>query len=919
MNKAIAEQAERIFLEASSLEPGEREVYVARACAGNMELQQEVMLLLDGAARSSRYFAELPDRLGIPELLDDLAESAVVVGSCGQQFGPYTLTTHIGSGGMGAVWHAVRSDGQFEGEVAIKLLAQKSGSVALQRFSLEGRYLAKLTHANIARLLDAGVAEGNQPYLVLEYVDGTPIDQYCDAQNLDIEHRIRLFLFVLEAVAHAHAHLIVHRDIKPSNVLITRDGTVKLLDFGVAKLLSDNQASGGHLLTREMGAALTPEFAAPEQLAGTSITTATDVYSLGLLLWLLVTGKSPRDTATIKSLSELRAVANSEPASMHTAVTEDADMERVRQAARRRSAAPSEFLKTLRTDLDTVVRKALAPEPNDRYATAEAFASDLQHYLRNEPVIAQNPTVVYRARKFVRRHRGGVLTAMLMFTALVSAAIITTWQSVEARRQRDNALYQQQRVQASNEFLQLLLSEIGPDSKPLTLVELLDRGVALLDRQFGAEERFIGRTLYDVSLFYATLGKIDEQVALLERASGIASELEDWDLLATVTCAQARAQLMNDMEVSGARLQQGKQALQKTRFDSADGKQECFRAEALLLEAAGDRDGAINAFRSALTAIESSPVRSDAARATILNDLAEQYFKADRANEALAVNAELLEIMDRTGRGGTLGTFIYLLNRAAILSRMGEVREASVAQLQAMQRVESLEATGQTPVGAWAHYANSLLRLGRYDEALSTANAGLEAATAAANSRWVAGYEMLIGKALARAGRGAEAGPHLAVAESIYSETAGANERLLDAIALTRAEISLRNGDEVTARDAIMAILNKTGYPQRKEEPGLASILWTTANMALATGDAVAAEQYATDNLQIVSAVARDPTLSADVGQALLQRAKARHMLGRNSDAVRDLERAIPSLVNGFGDEHSETAEARELLTLLMQ
>ena len=713
---------------------------------------------------------------------------SVLVGKPGQQFGPYALTRHVGSGGMGAVWRANRSDGQFEGDVAIKLLAQKSSGAALQRFNLEGRYLAKLAHPNIARLMDAGVAEGEQPYLVLEYVDGLPIDQYCDEHSLDIEHRIRLFLFVLEAVAHAHAHLIVHRDIKPSNVLITADGTVKLLDFGVAKLLSDDQASGGYLLTREIGAALTPEFAAPEQLAGANVTTATDVYSLGLLLWLLVTGKSPRNTATIKSLSELRAIATTEPTSMYTAVSGEADLQRVRQAARQRSAAPSEFLKMLRTDLDTVVRKALAVEPGDRYVTAVAFASDLRHYLRNEPVTAQSPTIAYRTRKFVRRHRGGVLTAVLMFIALVSAAIITTWQSVEARRQRDNALYQQQRVQASNEFLQLLLSEIGPDGKPLTLIELLDRGVALLDRQFGAEERFIGRTLYDVSLFYATLGKIDEQVALLQRATDIAAELEDWDLLATVSCAQARAQLMNDMELASTRLQQGKQALQKTRFDSADGQQECFRAEALLLEAAGDREGAINAFNSALTVIESSPVRSDAARATILNDLGEQYFKADRANEALAVNAELLEIMDRTGRGGTLGTFIYLLNRAAILSRMGEVREASVAQLEAMQRVASLEASAQAPVGAWAHYTNSLLRLGRYDEALSTATAGLEAATAAANSRWVAGYELLIGKALARAGRGAEVEAHFAVAERIYGETAGANERLLDAIALTRAE-----------------------------------------------------------------------------------------------------------------------------------
>ena len=706
----------------------------------------------------------------------------------------------------------------------------------------------------------------------------------------------------------------MHRDIKPSNVQVANDGTVKLLDFGVAKLLGDDTGIANSL-TRELGTALTPEFAAPEQLDGAVITTATDIYSLGMLLRLLVTGRNPREGAVTHSLAELRALAHEEPARLHDTVTDSLAPDELDALARARGSSSGEFARMLHSDLDNVVRKALAVEPADRYDTAVDFAQDLRRYLRHEPVTAQAQTIRYRAQKFVHRHRGGVLAASLMLISLIAAAVITTWQGIEARKQRDLAIYNQQRVQATNEFLSLLLSEVGSDGKPLTLVDLLDRGVEMLDRQFGADQRFVARTLYHVSIYYGTLGRVDRQLDLLGRAEAIARDRQDHDALAIALCAQSRAVMMNDPDAAARQFDEGGAALGEARDPSLDARQECARAEAQLLEASGDRDAALVVLEGALAELDASATPSGAARSVLLNDLSEQYYKLDRVDEALAMNAELLETLDRIGRGGTLDKVIYLLNRAAILSRMGEVLEASTAQEAALARVEQIESAGPVLIGARGHYANSLLRLARYDEALALFTSSGEAAVASGNARWIANYDLMRGITLVRLGRGPEAREFLDAAEAILLETAGSHERLLDEIALARARLALSEGDVDTAAGAVQAILERAGYPAKKDQPGLSSLLWTAAQVALRADDAESAERYANDGYEAAARVARDPAKSADVGQALVLRAKARRAQGNLSGAVEDLERGIASLSRGFGELHPETLEARALLS----
>src|ERR1700691_2143231 len=338
-------------------------------------------------------------------------------GLAGQTIGPYTLTSQIGQGGMGTVWLARRSDGRFERQAAVKFVSiALAGRATEERFKREGSILGRLTHPHIAELLDAGISADGQPYLILEYVDGTTIDQYCDQHTLDLEARVRLFLDVLAAVAHAHANLIVHRDIKPSNVLVTTSGEVKLLDFGIAKLLEgEGQAGAATLLTRESGSALTPQYAAPEQLTGQPVTTATDVYALGVLLYVLLSGQHPTGSDSHSPAELVKAVLDTEPPRASDALPANNSP----LIAENRGTTSDKLRRGLRGDLDTIVGKALKKNPLERYASVTGLADDLQRYLKHVPISARHDTLTYRTTKFLRRNR-----AVVALTVIALALVI---------------------------------------------------------------------------------------------------------------------------------------------------------------------------------------------------------------------------------------------------------------------------------------------------------------------------------------------------------------------------------------------------------------------------------------------------------------------------------------------------------------
>jgi eukaryotic-like serine/threonine-protein kinase len=350
-------------------------------------------------------------------------------GLAGQKIGAYTLVSQIGQGGMGSVWLAQRSDGRFDRQAAVKFVnIALTSRVTEERFKREGTILGRLIHPHIAQLLDAGVSSDGRPYLVLEYVDGVTIDRYCDEHKLDVEARIRLFLDVLSPVAEAHANLVVHRDIKPSNVLVSNDGQVKLLDFGIAKLLAQDESAAETMLTMGADGPLTPLFAAPEQVTGGTVTTATDVYALGLMFYLLLTGQHPVGTSARSPAELLKAIVELEPPRASAVVLTAAS------GAEKRSTTPEKLSRQLRGDLDTILGKALKKNPQERYASVTAFADDLQRYLKHEAISVRPDTFAYLAIKFARRNRVGVALTSVALAAIVAGSAVAIYQARIAER-----------------------------------------------------------------------------------------------------------------------------------------------------------------------------------------------------------------------------------------------------------------------------------------------------------------------------------------------------------------------------------------------------------------------------------------------------------------------------------------------------
>lgn len=420
MNTQRWQQVRRIFEEAVALPLPERMPFVDAACAEDAALRTEVLGLLEADADDTPFLDD-----GLPQEALRLFAKEALPNHQGQRIGPYEVVRELGHGGMGTVFLAKRVDGQFTQQVAIKRVRYGRHHEALvQRFQQERQILASLQHPHIARLLDGGVTDEGVPYLVMEYVDGIPLDQYGEQQQLSTADRIRLFQTVCDAVQYAHQNLIVHRDLKPSNILVTGDGTVKLLDFGIAKLLGPEPSDS--LLTGTGWHLLTPAYASPEQVKGTPITTASDVYSLGIILYELLTGQRPYEVKGLTASAIERLICEDDPPKPSTAVV------RISEATPGEPA--TRLQRRLRGDLDTIVLKALHKDPARRYGSPAELGDDLRRHLAQLPVMAQPDRLGYRLAKFVRRNTVGVGAAALLVVVLLGGIIATTRQAQVAER-----------------------------------------------------------------------------------------------------------------------------------------------------------------------------------------------------------------------------------------------------------------------------------------------------------------------------------------------------------------------------------------------------------------------------------------------------------------------------------------------------
>jgi serine/threonine protein kinase len=432
----------------------DRAAYLRLACARDDELRREVESLLASHGESGDFLnnpvASFDSTLFYPE--DDTTEYPP-----GYHVGPYQLEKRVGRGGMGSVWMATRFDSDFKMKFAVKLVKRGMDTTEiLRRFRLERQVLASLDHPNIARLVDGGSTPDGLPYLVMEYVEGTRIDQYCEARQMSITDRLKLFRSVCSAVQYAHQNLVVHRDIKASNILVTAEGIPKLLDFGIAKLLRTEFSTLGAAETRADLRPMTLDYASPEQVRGEPITTATDVYSLGVLLYKLLTGKFPYGDTGRSPAALQTAICEREPIKPSAVILTDtkssipAATQKIEVGEETRDKARRRLKRKLRGDLDTIILMALRKEPRRRYASAEQFSADVRQYLEGHPVRARSNTFGYRTAKFVRRNALGVAAAVVLGLLLIAGSVISTNTAEEAIRRRDRAESQLQAARAGD-------------------------------------------------------------------------------------------------------------------------------------------------------------------------------------------------------------------------------------------------------------------------------------------------------------------------------------------------------------------------------------------------------------------------------------------------------------------------------------
>ena len=865
--------------EALALNVADRSIWMRELAARQPDLAAAIESLLAEQTRMEpRFLADPPVRP-----LD---------GRAGEVVGDYTLLAPLGEGGMGSVWLARRSDGRFEANVALKFLSPAVlGDTGGARFRREGRLLAQLTHANIAHLIDAGVTRDAQPYLVLEYVDGQQIDAYCDDTSLDVDARVRLFLDVLAAVAEAHRKLIVHRDIKPSNVIVRRDGVVKLIDFGIAKLIGEIDP-GAEPLTRDGKQAFTPEYAAPEQIRGDEVTTVTDVYSLGVLLYELLVGERPFSRAEKDSFAARDTEIEPPVASAHLAPA--------RIAFRRR----------LEGDLDNILTKALRSDARERYASVGAFAEDLRRFLANEPVTAHVDTLTYRAGKFVRRHRGTVVTGALTAVALVTATTITTLQSIEARHQRDRAQYQLQLAQASNDFVTSLLSQDATGSKGLTPVELIDRGMDAIRLRYADDPGFSISILLLLSGRYMDLGRTDKEYTALLEAESIARYTHDPHGLLDVLCNTVETEIAagrRDRAIE--RMTEARALLASTAGIEPVIEANCLRQEAVL--ARPHLGEAIQFLERAKAVHDRSGETYGNVYGAIFSWLYSFNNAAGRNLTAYHYHLEELANVAKQHREHTVQGRMALVSLANSWQLLGEVQKAVDLFEKTFADSDVLDINPFSSL----RYGRALSLLGRHDEALSRIDAGIALARSSGQIAYVRRGELDRAQALVRAGRQIEAQQALDAVLPDLEAAASADQLALAYECL--AEINFAHGRLSDAEAATNRSLSRLGYPQSKFGSWPALALTLRARIRTSAGRPAEAIEDATAAVKLLEADVVDARQSATVGAARLALAEAELAAGENRAARADATSAAEALRNGVGAGHPSTQEAEHLIERL--
>lgn len=531
-------KVDALFEGALELAPAERAGWLKRACP-DPERRDRVEALLQAADQARHFLRDrtmidqgLAEALGIAEEASQAAAEAL--DRVGDRLGPYLLREQIGRGGMATVYAAVRVEGGFEQRVAVKVIRRGLDTDdVVRRFEAERNILSSLHHPGISRLLDGGATPDGLPYLVMEHVDGLPVTTFCDRRGLGLAARLRLFLEIAEAVSFAHRSLVVHRDLKPSNILVTDEGRVMLLDFGIAKLLSDDPEADG--ATRTGRRWLTPGHAAPEQVVGGAITTATDVYQLGLLLYELLTGWKPFPVQGRSPLELERAIQEEDPPLPSRVVARPPTAPHTGESALAAPrgvmpgmADPASLQRALEGDLDAILMKALRKAPEERYGSVDALAADIRRHRASKPVEARLGGRLYRARKFIRRNRGAVASAAAIVLLLLGYAVTATILGAQVAEERDRARRETEKATRVTDFLTSILAAGDPrqaQGDTVTVGEVLGVGAERAEEELADQPDVQAELYYTIGSAYRQLGELARADTLLSRALDIRESL----------------------------------------------------------------------------------------------------------------------------------------------------------------------------------------------------------------------------------------------------------------------------------------------------------------------------------------------------------------------------------------------------------
>ncbi|HEX4772355.1 MAG TPA: protein kinase [Bryobacteraceae bacterium] len=837
-------------------------------------------------------------------------------GVAGQTVGAYKLISLLGEGGMGSVWLAERNDGRFERQAAVKFLNMAlAGRGSEQRFRREGSILGRLADPKIAALLDAGVSENGRPYLVLEYVEGEHIDRYCDLGKLAVEARLRLFLDVLTAVAHAHANLIVHRDIKPSNVLVRIDGQVKLLDFGIAKLLEKNGEGGGETpLTREAGAALTPHYAAPEQLNDGPITTATDVYALGVLLFCLLTGQHPAGSNVHSTASLFKSIVEIEPPRMSEVVTSKKDDA---GAAALRSTTADKLRPTLRGDLDTIVAKTLKKRPEERYASVTAFADDISRYLQHKTISARPDTLAYRAVKFTRRNRWQVGFATLAFAASMAGLVGTTTQTRAARKQRDFAIRQLSRAEAINDLNSFVLSDAAPSGKLFKVNDLLGRAEHIIQRQRGDNDANRVDLLISIGRQYWSQDEDASAVRILEEAHRLAQNVPDPSVRARSACALASV-LARGREVERAEtlIRDGLREVSGNRQLVLD-HMFCLQCGSEVARERGTTQQAIARAREARELLANSPFQSDLEDFHVLMQLAESYRVADQFVDADATFQQAAIRLTTLGRDDTQTAGTLFNNWGLAVQFLGRPRDAEELFRRAIAISSSDGAEQSVSPMLLVNEARVLRTLAQFGEATKYAERGYAKGQ-------TAGDQVVVNQALfvqASVFRGlhdfararqvlSELEPRLraVLAPEHVAFASLASEKSL----LAQAEGNLQTSFDL-ANEAIA--ISEASIKANDSGPDYLQILsMRRSSVEFDMHKFAEAELDAQRALTIGRGIVQPGAFSCNLGWEYLALGRALQAQSQYGDARAALEAAVEHLEHTLGQDHPDAQRARKLL-----